>query len=373
MAGRLFYNFNKVMLPKIQDKVEKGRRLSPEEALCLFNSDDIFLLGEMASEICARKNEDRVYYSRNVHINPSNICVNRCRFCAFSRSKGEEGAFEYSIGEIIEKLESAPPFDEVHVVGGLHPEWPFSHYLEIVRSIKNRFPRACIKAFTATEVDYMRRISGFSLERVFGELKAAGLDLMPGGGAEIFDASVRGRLCPEKLSGEGWLDVMRRAHKSGIRTNATMLYGHVENASHRVDHLARLRALQDETGGFLAFIPLLYQPWTSSGGRSLPASRMPSAIDALRCIAVSRIFLDNFDHIKAYWIMLGEKLSQISLFFGSDDLEGTVIEEKIAHMAGARTKNAMPEAELRRMIEKAGKKPVRRDSFYNEIKQKRSA
>jgi len=359
------------MLSRAFRKIGEGKRLSPEDALLLFKSDDIFMLGRLAAKAAEKKNGDRVFYVRNIHINPTNICVNRCRFCAFSRSKGETGAYELTIEEILEKLEAkAPYFDEIHIVGGLHPDWPFEHYLDMLAAIKKEFPYASIKAFTAAEIDYMQKISGLGMEEVLNKLKEAGLGLMPGGGAEIFDPEVRDKLCPEKLSGDKWLEVMQEVHRAGLKTNATMLYGHIEDYRHRVDHLARIRELQDRTGGFQAFIPLPYQPKTEIGGTP------PSGIEDLKCIAISRLFLDNIIHIKAYWVMLGEKLSQLALLFGADDLEGTVMEEKIAHMAGAGSKEGMTEEELKHLIRKTGKIPVKRDSFYrnlNEDKQKRSA
>ncbi len=352
------------MFQAMADKIASGGRITPAEALKLFNSGDIHTLGELADAAAKRKNRNRVYYIRNVHVNPTNICVNRCRFCAFSRSRGEEGAYELTNREIIKKLKQIRlknHFDEVHIVGGLHPDWTFEHYLEMIGTIKENFPGVRIKGFTAVEADYMRKKSGLPLRVVFKRLKDSGLDVMPGGGAEIFHPDVRNALCPEKLSGREWLKVMKEAHGAGIKTNATMLYGHIENYEHRVAHLQSLRRLQDETGGFQAFIPLPYQPDTEVGGRA------SSGTEDLKCIAVSRMFLDNFDHVKAYWVMLGEKLSQVALLFGADDLEGTVIEEKIAHSAGARTKYGLSEAELASMIRKAGKEPVRRDSFYRRI------
>ncbi len=350
------------MLAAIEKKIGSGKRITEKDALALFASDDIFTLGELASSALRKLNpKEFVYYVRNFHVNPTNICVNRCRFCAFSRSKGEEGAYELTIEEIIRKLRGAPGFDEVHIVGGLHPDWPFRHYLDLLKAVKKEFPQAGIKAFTAAEVDYMARISALPLKEVLIALKESGLDLMPGGGAEIFHPEVRNSLCPEKLSGDRWLAVMRAAHKAGIKTNATMLYGHIENYRHRVSHLKKIRDLQDETGGFLAFIPLPYQPMTEIGGES------PSGIEDLKCIAASRLFLDNIAHIKAYWVMLGEKLSQVALLFGADDLEGTVMEEKIAHMAGAKTKQGLTEDELRHIINRAEKIPARRDSFYRTI------
>lgn len=352
------------MLKKIKDKVRAGRRISRNEALELFETDNIFFLGDLASEVAKMKNGKRVSFIRNMHITPTNICVNRCRFCAFSRSKGEEGAFELTIEEIIEKLlNSHKIIREVHIVGGLHPDWPFDHYLKMLSIIKKDFPELCIKAFTAVEVDYMSRISGLSIEDTLMLLKKHGLDLMPGGGAEIFDSRIRSRLCPEKISGERWLKVMETAHRLGIKTNATMLYGHIETYENRVDHLFNLRNLQDRTGSFQAFIPLSYHPkGTEIGGF------YSSGIDDLKTLAVSRIVLDNFPHITAYWIMLGEKMSQLALLFGASDLSGTVIEEKITHSAGALSSESMSPEELIYLIRKAGKIPVERDSFYQSVK-----
>lgn len=351
------------MLGTIRDKVLSGRRLTRADALLLFETDDIFTLGELASYTSQAVNADRAYYVRNLHINPTNICVNRCRFCAYSRSKGQEGAFELETGDIIKRIRKAQPLSEVHIVGGLHPDWPFQYYLEMLREIKRSFPGLHVKAFTATEVDYMQRISGLGLDEILRSLKQSGLDSMPGGGAEIFEPSVRERLCPEKLSGEGWLRVMEAAHRAGIKTNATMLYGHIETYEDRVDHLLRLRELQDRTGGFQAFVPLSYHPMnTEIGGRS------SSGIDDLRTMAASRLVLDNFPHIKAYWVMLGEKVSQLALLFGADDLDGTVMEEKITRSAGGE-RGSITEKELVHLIRKAGKRPVQRDSFYRPVRQ----
>ncbi|TAL23160.1 MAG: aminofutalosine synthase MqnE [Nitrospirae bacterium] len=358
------------MLAKTKNKVLSGKRLSKEDAIKLFETDDIFTLGKLASYAARKKNGNKAYFIKNIHINPTNICVNRCKFCAFSRSKGEEGAYEMTIDEIIHKLramsyELQPPYSEVHIVGGLHPDWPFEYYLEMISRIKKYFPKICIKAFTATEIDYFSRISGKGIVEILTELKRHGLDTMPGGGAEIFDIGVRNQLCPEKLSGEGWLAVMKAAHKAGIKTNATMLYGHVENYGQRVDHLLRLRELQDKTKGFQAFIPLAYHPKNNEIGGTYS-----SGIDDLKTIAVSRLVLDNFSHIKAYWIMLGEKLSQVALLFGADDIDGTIIDEKVTHSAGALSSKGLTAGELINMIKKAGKVPVERDSFYRKLKVK---
>lgn len=371
------------MLVKIYEKAFAGERLNAKDALALFESDDIFGLGKAASLVAAGKNGNNAYFIRNRHINPTNICVNRCRFCAFSRSRGQEGAFELTIEEIVEKLRDLfpnhPPgnkgqavhpspftvhgISEVHIVGGLHPDWPFEYYVEMLSAIKKSFPKLHIKAFTAVEIDYLSKISGLSLPETLKTLKKNGLGSMPGGGAEIFAREIRERLCPEKISGDRWLEVMEAAHNTGIRTNATMLYGHIENYGHRVDHLMRLRKLQDTTGGFQAFIPLSYHPKNTQ-----MQGAYTSGIDDLKTIAVSRLVLDNFDHIKAYWIMLGEKISQLALTFGADDIDGTIIEEKITHSAGALTGEHLTADYLVNLIRKAGRVPVERDSFYRKVK-----
>jgi aminodeoxyfutalosine synthase len=356
------------VLRKIEEKVLSGNRMTGRDALKIFETDDIFSLGRLASSIAQKKNGNKAYFIRNRHINPTNVCVNRCRFCAFSRSAGQEGAFELTIEEIVRKIRplvlTGRPISEVHIVGGLHPDWPFEYYLEMVSSIKDHFPKLHIKAFTAVEVDYMSAISGLSLEETLAALKSNGLGSMPGGGAEIFAPAIRNRLCPEKISGTRWLEVMSAAHRAGIRTNATMLYGHIEKYEDRVDHLISLRKLQDKTGGFQAFIPLAYHPKNTN-----IKGRYTSGIDDLKTIAVSRMVLDNFDHIKAYWIMLGEKISQLALKFGADDVDGTIIEEKITHSAGGLTGERLSAEQLVHMIRKAGKVPVERDSFYRKVRQ----
>jgi aminodeoxyfutalosine synthase len=355
-------------LKRIEKKILSGKRLSPEEALFLFESDDIFTLGRMANHAAAERNGNNAYFIRNHHINPTNICVNRCKFCAFSRSKGEKGAYEMSIRKIISKLKRQAvkgqlPFSEVHIVGGLHPDWPFEHYPKMLKAIKKNFPELHIKAFTAVEIDYFSKLSGLSLKETLLELKEAGLGSMPGGGAEILGARVRNRICPEKISGKRWLQVKETAHSIGLRTNATMLYGHVEKYAHRVDHMLKLRDLQDRTGGFQAFIPLSFHPLNTN----IEGAAYTSGIDDIKTIAISRLFLDNFDHIKAYWIMLGAKIAQLALRFGADDLDGTIIEEKITHSAGGLSGSAMTRNELTNLIDKAGKVPVERDSFYNPL------
>ena len=356
------------MLDKIRNKVLSGKRLTEADALKLFRSDDIFLLASLASHTAEEKNGRKAYFIRNRHINPTNICVNRCRFCAFSRSKGQDGAYEMTISEILKKLKAEKaklkvPYSELHIVGGLHPDWPFTYYLELVSIIKKNFPKLHIKAFTSVEIDYFSKISGLSLEETLKALKSCGLGSMPGGGAEIFAPTIRNKLCPEKISGDRWLEVMAEAHKVGLRTNATMLYGHIESYEDRIDHLQKLRKLQDRTGGFQAFIPLAYHPKNTEIKGSYT-----SGIDDLRTIAISRLYLDNFQHIKAYWVMLGEKISQLALKFGADDIDGTVIEEKITHSAGALTGEQLTAGQLSELIKKAGRIPVERDSFYRKVK-----
>jgi aminodeoxyfutalosine synthase len=351
---------------KIRSKILSGKRLTEADALKLFETDDIFLLGSLASKIAKKKNGNKAYFVRNRHINPTNICVNRCRFCAFSRSKGQDGAYELTIEKIIKKLRvthHSSRVTEIHIVGGLHPDWPFTYYLDLVSAIKKNFPKVHIKAFTAVEIDYFSKISDLTLGETLQCLKKSGLGSMPGGGAEIFSPEIRNRLCPEKISGDRWLEVMETAHRVGLRTNATMLYGHIESYEDRIDHLRELRKLQDRTGGFQAFIPLAYHPKNTEMRGSYT-----SGIDDLKTIAVSRLYLDNFQHIKAYWVMLGEKISQLALMFGADDIDGTIIEEKITHSAGALTGEQMTAEQLSELIRKAGRVPVERDSFYRKVK-----
>lgn len=353
------------MVSEIIEKVYNGERLNRDDIVTLYNSDDLFAIGKLAAYRCQQKNGEKVYFVRNHHINPTNICVNRCKFCAFSRSKDEAGAYELSVNQILEKIdrrqrETGHSFVELHIVGGLHPDWPFDYYLELLSSIKKHYPSLQIKAFTAVEIEYFSRISALDIEETLIKLKETGLDTMPGGGAEIFSQRVREKLCPEKISGKQWLKIHETAHNAGIKTNATMLYGHMETYEERADHLLQLRDLQDKTEGLQAFIPLSYHPKnTDMGGAS------PSGIDDLKNIAVSRLALDNVPHIKAYWIMLGEKISQTALLFGADDIDGTIIEEKITHSAGAMTEERLTVEQMRHLIKKTGKTATERDAYYN--------
>jgi len=351
----------------ISAKVSARQRITPDEALFLFRSGDLLAVGELAALVNERKNGSNVYFNVNRHINPTNVCVNRCAFCAFSRTAGEDGAYTMALSEICRRAHEAEGegATEVHIVGGLHPDLAFEFYEEALQAIRSSAPKLHIKAFTAVEIEYFSRISGLTIEQVLQRLMAAGLGSMPGGGAEILVEEVRHKICPEKISGARWLEIIRTAHLAGLKTNATMLYGHVETDADRVAHMEMLRVLQDETAGFQAFIPLAFQPENSALKLDIKGT---SGVDDLKTLAIARIFLDNFDHIKAYWIMLGEKIAQVSLAFGVNDLDGTVVEEKISHDAGAQTPQALTKEGIIRLIRKAGKVPVERDTLYNPIR-----
>ena len=356
----------KNLLSLVRSKVENGARVSDAEALALFRCDDLLAVGELAALANARKNGDKVYFNVNRHINYTNICVNRCTFCAFGKGEKDEGGYTLALNDILQKAAeaSAAGATEIHMVGGLHPQLPFDFYLEMIAAIRADNPKLHVKAFTAVEIDYFSRITGEPIETVISALKKAGLGSMPGGGAEILGKRVRDRICPEKISGERWLEVTEAVHRRELKTNATMLFGHVEEYEDRVDHLSRLRRLQDRTGGFQAFIPLAFQP----DNTRIPEAKGVGGVDALKTLAVSRIYLDNFRHVKAYWVMLGLKIAQVALAFGVNDLDGTVVEEKIGHDAGADSPQAMAKEQIVGLIRKAGKAPVERDTLYNEVK-----
>jgi aminodeoxyfutalosine synthase len=351
----------------ISEKVRARQRITHDEALFLFKSGDLLAVGKLAVLANERKNGRNVYFNVNRHINPTNVCVNRCAFCAFSRTAGEDGAYTMALSEICRRAHEAEGegATEVHIVGGLHPDLAFEFYEEVLQAIRSTAPKLHIKAFTAVEIEYFSRISGLTIEQVLQRLMAAGLGSMPGGGAEILVEEVRNKICPEKISGARWLEIIRTAHLAGLKTNATMLYGHVETDADRVVHMEMLRTLQDETGGFQAFIPLAFQPENSALKLDIKGT---SGVDDLKTLAIARIFLDNFDHIKAYWIMLGEKIAQVSLAFGVNDLDGTVVEEKISHDAGAQTPQSQTKDGIIRLIRKADKIPVERDTLYNPIR-----
>ena len=355
------------LIQNIRAKIETGARISDDEALALYACDDLLAVGELAALANHQLNGDKVYFNVNRHINYTNICVNRCTFCAFSRENEEdEGGYTLALNEILERAAEAKDAGatEIHMVGGLHPDLPFDFYLEIMAAIKADSPGLHIKAFTAVEIDYFASLTEQSPQQVIAELKAAGLDSMPGGGAEIFASEVRQKICPEKISGERWLEVTEQVHRAGLKTNATMLFGHVESYADRVDHLSKLRQLQDRTGGFQAFIPLAFQP----DNTRVPGGKGVGGVDALKTLAISRLYLDNFRHIKAYWVMLGMKVSQVALAFGVNDIDGTVVEEQIGHDAGADSPQQLSKEQLVGLIHKADKQPVERDTLYNEIK-----
>ena len=357
-----------ITFESIADKVHQGGRLTDEEALFLFDFPDLLAVGELASSVNEEKNGRRVFFNVNRHINYTNICVNRCKFCAFSRTAGEPGAYTYDLEEIRNRAREASHqgATEIHIVGGLHPELPFDFYTEMLETVKRVSPDLHIKAFTAVEIEYLAGLAGMTIPDTLSRLREAGLGSLPGGGAEILGESVRQQICPEKISGERWLEIMEEVHSAGLKSNATMLYGHLESHADRVDHMRRLRELQDRTGGFQVFIPLAFQPENSA--LKIPGHRGTFGVDDLKTLAISRIYLDNFANIKAYWVMLGEKIAQVALAFGVNDLDGTVIEEKIGHDAGADSPQAMSKEDIIAMIRKAGRIPVERDTLYNELR-----
>jgi aminodeoxyfutalosine synthase len=352
-------------LKPIAEKVLAGQRLSFDDGVALYRSHDLLAIGWLGNHVREQRHGNVCYYNINRHINPTNVCVAHCRLCAFGRDPHANGAYSYALEEVWQRAAQgvAEGATEFHIVGGLHPDLPFSYFTDLIRGLKQRFPHVHLKAFTMVEVQYFAKIAKLSIEDTLRALKDAGVDSLPGGGAEIFHPRVRKVICDHKTSGQMWLSIARTAHQLSLRSNATMLYGHIENDEERVDHLLALRALQDETRGFVAFIPLEFHP-DNTALNHLPK---PTGFDALKNIAISRLLLDNFDHIKAYWIMLTPRIAQIALRWGADDLDGTVIEEKIYHDAGARTEQFTPRAELERLIRAAGRTPVERDTLYRPV------
>jgi len=352
-------------LEDIAEKVIEDERLSADDGYRLFESGNLPAAGYLANIRRERVSGRKAYYIRNQVINYTNICINRCAFCAFHRKTGDKESYTLSLRDIRKKVEDHlnEPISEIHVVGGLHPKLPFSYYMDMVRMMKEIRPDTILKMFDAVEIEYFSRISGLSVEDVILRLKDAGIQALPGGGAELFSPRVRRILCPEKIPAEKWLDVTKTAHRLGLKTNATMLYGHVENFRERVDHMLEIRDLQDETQGFINYIPLPYQPLHNrlKGVRT-------DANDDLMVQAVSRLMLDNIAHIKAFWIYLTPPVAQVALNYGADDIDGTVIEEHVAHEAGAETKSAMTVSELETLITQAGYEPVERDTFFKEIR-----
>jgi len=352
-------------LKPIAEKVLAAERLSFEDGVALYKSPDLLAVGWLANYVREKRHGNVAYYNVNRHINPTNVCVAHCKLCAFGRDPGAPGAYTFALEEMYDRAAQGvrEGATEIHIVGGLHPDLPFEYFLELIRGLKQRHPQLHLKAFTMVEVHYFARIAKLTVDETLLKLKEAGVDSCPGGGAEIFHPRVRRIICDHKVSGRMWLNMAKKAHRIGLRSNATMLYGHVETVEERVDHLVLLREAQDETHGFVAFIPLAFHP------ENTPLAHIPkpTGYDDLRNIAVSRLLLDNFDHIKAYWIMLTPSVAQIALRFGANDLDGTVVEEKIYHDAGAKTSEFTPRNELERLIRAAGRVPVERDTLYNPI------
>ncbi|MGE0448357.1 MAG: aminofutalosine synthase MqnE [Vicinamibacterales bacterium] len=368
----MFSRLQSAGLSDVAAKIEAGERLGFEDGVRLFDAPDLLAVGWLANRDRERRHGARTYYNYNVRLEATNVCVASCLFCSFARLKpGDDGAYTLTLEQVWEKLRQRAhqPLTEVHVVNGLHPELPFDYYTELLRGFKRIRPGIHLKCFTAVEIAFFADLYGKTDEQVLVELKEAGLDSLPGGGAEVFAPRVRRKLAADKCDADRYLAIHRTAHRLGMRTNVTMLYGHIETSEERVDHMLRARALQDETGGFQAFIPLAFHP-DNNQMRKLPA---PTAADSLRVHAVARLMFDNIPHIKAYWIATGVEVAQTALWFGVDDLDGTVQEETIYHMAGSKTPTAMTPRQLERLITTAGREPLERDTLYNVISTRAAA
>lgn len=354
-------------LADIAEKVAAGKRLGFEDGVRLYNNPDLLSVGMLADKVRTRLHGRVAYFNRNMHLNYSNICVLSCKFCAFGKKEKEEDAYRFSLEEIRRKIRAKKdePITEIHIVGGLDPKLPWEYYTDMIRIIKEEKPEIQVKAFTCIEIEFFSRKFGKSVEEVLTELMEAGLDTMPGGGAEVFSENVRTELHKRKLDEDGWIRVAKIAHRMGLKSNCTMLYGHIETVEDRVHHLCALREAQDETGGFQTFIPLAFHP------ENTQLSHLPhtSGYTDLRNVAVSRLMLDNIPNIKAYWIMLGTKVAQLALAFGANDIDGTVTEERIVRMAGGKTKGILATEELLYLIRDAGYDPVERDSLYSIVKE----
>lgn len=346
------------ILDGISAKLSKGERVSRDDALELFATTDVLGLGRLANQAKHARWGRHAHFVINRQINPTNVCVLSCKFCDFATKRGRSNAYEMTLEDVVSRCDSG--VREVHIVGGLHPDWPWSYYVEMLKAIKARHPQVQIKAFTAVEIEFFSKKFRLPIDEVLRQLKAVGLDALPGGGAEVFSERVRKALFPFKIGAPRWLEIHRAAHRLGIPTNSTLLYGHMETHEERVDHLLKLRDLQDETNGFMSFIPLAYQV-----GKTHVVSRQASAIEDLKTVAISRLVLDNIPHIKAYWVTLGEEIASISLSFGADDIDGTIGEERIMHAADAATPIRQTRDRLVELIRAAGCVPVERDALYN--------
>ncbi|MEO8348715.1 MAG: aminofutalosine synthase MqnE [Acidobacteriota bacterium] len=362
---RLAAAFGGSDLAPIAGKVLSGERLSFEDGVHLFETRDFLGLGRLANFVREQRHGNVAHYNVNRYLNPTNLCWVDCALCAWAKKVNEPGGYELAIDECVEEAGKgySEAVTEFHIVGGLHPTWPYEYYTGLLAALKERFPGVHLKAFTMVEIDWIARIGNRSIVETIRDLRAAGMDSCPGGGAEIFERKVRDVICRNKISGERWLEIARECHREGVRTNATILYGHVETAEDRVDHLFRLRDLQDETGGFTGLIPLAFHP------DNTPLAHLPATSGQLdlRVIAASRLLLDNFPHVKAYWIQIGTRLAQVALFFGADDLVGTVVDETITHAAGATTASGLTRTEFERMIRETGREPFERDADYRRV------
>jgi aminodeoxyfutalosine synthase len=355
------FDFRDKALAPIWDKVQAGKRLSFEDGVAMLNSPDLHSLGKMATWEAERRHGKKAYFVTNRQCNPTNVCVLSCKFCEFARRKGEDGGWEMGMEEILAHGEGV---HEVHMVGGLHPDWGFDKYVDIVKAFRAKFPQLGLKAWTAVEIEWFARLERRSIKDILIDLKAAGLDAVPGGGAEVFSERVRKELFFPKIGWDKWSEVHRTAHQLGIKSNATLLYGHIETYEERVDHMLKLRTLQDEDPGFMAFIPLAFTP----GQTGIPVNRQ-GAVEDMRTLATSRLMLDNFDHIKAYWVLLSPEAASLGLNFGASDLDGTIGKEKIMHLAGVQSPEGLAKEQMKQLIREAGKIPVERDIFYNEVKE----
>jgi len=364
-------NFEDSRLLPILDKVEAGQRLSYEDGVALYRSHDLLALGHMANIVRERLHGNITYFNVNRHINPTDVCVASCRLCAFGKRVRDPKAYTMSLDQVWETAGRGwtEAVTEFHIVGGLHPELTLDWYCQMLRGLKERFPQVHLKAFTMVEIAYLAQRAKLSVRETLERLIAAGVDSLPGGGAEIFSERVRRIICDHKITGQQWLDTARVAHQLGLKSNCTMLYGHIETHEDRVDHLVKLRELQDETGGFVTFIPLAFHP------DHTPLEHIPktTGFADLKQIAVARLMLDNIPHIKAYWIMMTPRIAQIAQRFGSDDVDGTVVEEKIYHDAGATTSQSLRRGELLRLVREAGREPVERDTLYRPVTRTESA
>jgi len=353
-------------LADIHDKVLAGERLDIDDGARLFACPDFLAVAALAHHVRVRLHGDKTFYVLNRHINYTNICANDCLFCAFSRKEGQDGAFLLDHAAILDRIAAyrQDRVREIHIVGGCHPELRLEYFTDLLRLISARFPDVAIKGFTMVEIGHFAQLEGLSTREVLLRLQDAGLAMIPGGGAEIFAPEVRRRICPNKITGEEWLRIAEEAHGLGVKSNATMLFGHIETVADRLDHLDRLRRVQDRTGGFVCFIPL---PFQTAHSRLKLETERAGGLDELKTIAVSRLMLDNIPHIKAYWVMLTTKLAQVALHFGADDLDGTVVEEKIGHMAGASSEQELTRRDLEAMIRGCGFTPVQRDALFNPL------